>query len=87
MAWTIEVSQAARKSLRKLDKSTSDRITRGIIEIAASDNPRNRGIAMAGNFAGHWRYRIGDHRVVVRLLDERLIIHVVKIGHRREVYR
>lgn len=87
MAWTIEVSQSAQKALRKLDRATSDRITRGIIEIAASENPRNRGIAMAGTFAGHWRYRIGDHRVIAKLFDERLLVYVVKVGHRREVYR
>ena len=87
MAWKIEVSNEARKTLRKLDKATSDRITRGIIEIAASENPRNRGIAMTGNYVGHWRYRIGDHRVIAKLIDQRLIIHVVKVGHRREVYR
>lgn len=87
MAWTIEVSQTAQKTLRKLDKTTSNRITKEIIEIAASENPRNRGIAMAGSFVGHWRYRIGDHRVIAKLLDDRLLIYVVKVGHRREVYR
>ena len=87
MAWEIEVSKEARKTLRKLDRSTSERITLGIIEIAACDNPRSRGIAMTGNYVGHWRYRIGDHRAIAKLIDQRLIIHVVKVGHRREVYR
>ncbi len=41
---------------------------------------------MVGNHAGHWRYRFGDHRVIARIEGQRLIIIVLAIGHRREVY-
>jgi len=42
---------------------------------------------MAGNFAGHWRYRFGDYRVIARIEDDRVVIVVIALGHRREVYR
>jgi len=87
LAWTIEVSKDARKSLRKLGKINSDRITRAIGQIAESVDPRAKGKAMTGNYAGYWRYRVGDWRVIAKIEDDRLIVFVIEIGHRREVYR
>lgn len=55
--------------------------------VAAAANPRDRGKAMAGEWAGHWRYRIGDYRVIAKLEDGRMVIVVVALGHRREIYR
>lgn len=42
---------------------------------------------MTGGYAGHWRYRIGEYRVIARLEDGRMVIVVVALGHRREIYR
>ena len=87
MAWSIEYAEGIDKALRKLGRQASARIVSGLEEVAALDNPRQRGKAMAGNHAGHWRYRFGDHRVIARLEDGRFIIVVVAVGHRRDVYR
>ena len=87
MAWTLEISDLARKQFRKLDSRLADRITRGMADIAALENPRLRGKAMAGNLAGYWRYHFGDYRVIARIEDDRLVIVVLSLGHRREVYR
>ncbi len=54
--------------------------------VAALDNPRERGKALAGEWAGHWRYRVGDYRVIARIEDRRMIILVIAIGHRRAIY-
>lgn len=86
MAWTLEYDARARKQLRKLDKMSGSRILKGLEQIAALDDPKQRGKAMVGNYAGYWRYRFGDHRVIARIEDGRLVIIVVVIGHRREVY-
>ena len=86
MAWTLEVDSAARKQLRKINKWQADQITLALIEIAKLDDPRSRGRAMVGNQVGHWRYRIGDWRVICRIEDKRIVIVVVAVGHRREVY-
>lgn len=87
MAWIIEIGRQAEKDLGKLANVDGKRIAATMTAIAALNNPRDRGIAMTGQWAGHWRYRIGDYRVIARIEDQRLVIVVVAIGHRREVYR
>ena len=87
MAWRVEVSAPAQKSLRKLGKGEAERITRALLEIAALGDPRLRGHILVGGLAGLWRYRVGDWRVICWIEDERLVVLVVTIGHRREIYR
>ncbi|MCW2336896.1 mRNA interferase RelE/StbE [Sphingobium sp. B2D3A] len=88
MAWTIEFVPEAAKELRKLGKSEAARIIRTLEErIAILDDPRSLGAPLAGEHAGYWRWRIGDYRVVAKIEDARVLILVVRVGHRREVYR
>ena len=54
--------------------------------VATLDNPRDRGKALTGEWAGHWRYRVGDYRVIARIEGSRVVILVVAVGHRREIY-
>lgn len=86
MAWKIELSREAEKSLAKLGAEGAKRIAKGLREVAALDSPRLRGKAMVGDYAGHWRYRFGDYRAIARIEDGRLVILVIAVGHRREVY-
>jgi mRNA interferase RelE/StbE len=86
LVWTLEIAPKARKQLRKLPKDIGDRILDQLEAVAAQDNPRDRGHALAGEWAGHWRYRIGDYRVIARIENGRMVIVVVAVGHRREVY-
>ncbi|WP_018954732.1 type II toxin-antitoxin system RelE family toxin [Thioalkalivibrio sulfidiphilus] len=88
MAWTIEYAQSARKSVKGLDPQTRRRI-RNYLEqrVAALQDPRGLGAPLKGEFSELWRYRIGDYRVICELKDEMLIVLVLRIGHRREVYR
>jgi mRNA interferase RelE/StbE len=87
LAWTLEIERRAEKQLGKLDQQQGKRIVAAMRAIAERANPRDRGIAMTGDWAGHWRYRIGDYRVIARIEDGRMVILVVSLGHRREVYR
>lgn len=87
MAWKVELSREAQKSLEKLGPDAARRIAKGLRDVAALESPRQRGEAMAGNHAGHWRYRFGDYRVIARIEDGRLVVLVIAVGHRREVYR
>jgi mRNA interferase RelE/StbE len=48
---------------------------------------RARGKALTGELGGFWRYRVGDWRLIVRIEDARLMIVLIEVGHRREVYR
>lgn len=87
MVWTLEYAPTARKQLRKLGHAEAGRIARTMDEIATLDDPRTRGHGLTGNLGGLWRYRIGDWRVIARIEEQRLVILVIEIGHRSEVYR
>lgn len=87
MAWKIEVGEKAAKDLRKAGDNAAKRIAKTMREVAALDDPRLRGEALTGTLAGLWRYRVGDWRVIVSFDNGRMIILVIEVGHRREVYR
>ncbi len=87
MAWRVELSEKAEKSLAKLGNNAALRIAKAMREIAHLSDPQDRGEALTGNLAGFWRYRVGDWRVIVRFENDRLVILVIEVGHRREVYR
>jgi mRNA interferase RelE/StbE len=87
--WTIEYDLAVRKTVVKLDPQTRRRLRTFLeVRIANLDNPRQSGQALQGSELGSfWRYRVGDYRIICDLQDQRLVVLVVEIGHRREVYR
>lgn len=87
LAWTIDVSERALRSLRKMDRQMARRIRDELAEIAELDDPRSRGKALTGNLTGVWRYRVGDYRILCDIEDGRLVIVVVDVARRREVYR
>lgn len=76
----------AEKQFLKLDKPIQKQIQKFILKLQTLENPRERGKALVGNLIGFWRYRIGDYRLLCRIVDQELIISVVEIGHRREIY-
>lgn len=76
----------ALKQLKKLDKQVSSRILDYMDEVAKLENPRERGKMLVGNLIGFWRYRVGDYRVLCKIKDNELVITVVNVGHRKEVY-
>lgn len=89
MAWRIELDDAAKKDLAKLDKQLARRITAFLRErVAVLDDPRSIGEALKGSKLGEfWKYRVGDYRIISSIEDGAVRILVVKIGNRREVYR
>jgi mRNA interferase RelE/StbE len=54
--------------------------------VVTSNDPRQLGAALTGNLKGLWRYRIGDYRIICRIEDRALIVVVVIVGHRRDIY-
>jgi mRNA interferase RelE/StbE len=88
LAWTIEVTPAAARQLRKLDRQAARRIGDYLREVAADcSHPRQRGEGLTANLSGLWRYRVGDYRVICEIAEARLTVLVVRISHRSEVYR
>jgi len=88
MTWKIEFDPSAKRDLEKLDPQIARRILRFLQgRIACLENPRDIGEALRGPKLGaFWKYRVGDYRVIAKILDNRLLILIVRIGHRREVY-
>lgn len=89
MAWAIKLDEGAKRDLAKLDKQIARRIRTFLRErVAKLDNPRSIGDALKGSLLGEfWKYRVGDYRIICKIEDEAVIILVVRIGNRREVYR
>jgi mRNA interferase RelE/StbE len=89
LAWSIEYDAAAKKDLSNLDNQIARRIVSFMRDrVATLENPRTIGHALAGSELGQlWRYRVGDYRILCDIQDRKLIVLVVQIGHRREVYR
>jgi mRNA interferase RelE/StbE len=88
MAWRVEFDRDAARDLRKLDIQAQRRILRYLRErIATDEDPRRFGHPLTHELKGLWRYRIGDFRIVASIEDDRLVVLVVTVGHRREVYR
>jgi mRNA interferase RelE/StbE len=88
LAWTVNFEPRARNELKKLDRSMQLRVVRFLEDrIAGDHNPRDYGKPLVGDKAGFWRYRIGDCRVVCRIEDDRMLVLVVRVAHRKEVYR
>ena len=82
----IQYTETARKQLEKLDKTIQKRILDYMDEVGRLENPRSRGKALAENMRGLWRYRVGDYRVICEIQESRIIISVLKIGHRKNIY-
>ena len=89
MAWTIELERSALGDLDKLDRPTAKRILSCLQErVAPLQDPRSTGSALCGSKLGEfWRYRVGNYRIVVSIEDDSQRIIVLRIGHRRQIYR
>ena len=89
MAWRIDFDPAALAALEALDRPLAQRITRFLRQrVASLDDPRQIGEPLRGPELGRfWKYRVGDWRVICAIEDRLVRILVVRIGHRREVYR
>ncbi|HEY6255348.1 MAG TPA: type II toxin-antitoxin system RelE/ParE family toxin [Xanthobacteraceae bacterium] len=87
-AWRVEFHRAAVRDLRKLGADGERLVLRYLRErIAGNADPRRFGHALTGDRKGLWRYRVGDYRIVADIEDDRFVVLVVAVGHRREVYR
>ena len=89
MAWQIEFDPEALKELKKLDRPVQIRLVAFLRDrLAPLDDPRSIGEALSGSRLGsYWKYRVGDWRIVCDILDRRIVVRVLRIGNRREVYR
>ncbi|QHN03892.1 type II toxin-antitoxin system RelE/ParE family toxin [Granulicella sp. WH15] len=86
--WRTEFTDVAERALLKLDKPVRERILAFFRErVSSSEDPKALAEPLAGEFRGLWRFRVGDYRVICDIRQDVLIVLVLQVGHRREVYR
>lgn len=83
----IRFSAHALKQLKKLDRQIAKRVIDFLEnKVTGIEDPRQMGKSLQGQLVNLWRYRVGDYRVIVEIKDEELIIQIIKIGHRKDIY-
>jgi len=88
MDWKISFDKRAEKQFAKLSPETQAQITSYLYQrVAVQPDPRLLGKALTGELKGYWRYRVGDYRIICEIRDKELLVLVIEVGHRREVYR
>lgn len=86
--YTVRYEKNAQKALKKMDKHQA-RLLLSWIEknLEGTENPRNHGKGLVGDKSGQWRYRVGDYRLLAHIDDHEILILILEIGHRREIYK
>jgi mRNA interferase RelE/StbE len=85
--WKVEWEDQSRRELRKLNKELQQNILRCLREkIATKDDPRRFGKPLSYDKHGLWQYRVQDARIICRIFGDELLVLVVKVGHRKNVY-
>lgn len=89
MAWSVELHPDAARELDKLDPQIERRIRKFLLErLARLDDPRSIGKALHGaELREYWSYRVGDFRLICEFINNRLVVLVLRVGNRKEIYR
>ncbi|MCP3889745.1 MAG: type II toxin-antitoxin system RelE/ParE family toxin [Desulfobulbaceae bacterium] len=85
MAWQINFTPKAKKELAKLDASEA-RIILKFLKERVSPNPAALGGHLKGSLREFWRWRVGNYRILAKLENDKLVVLVVQVGHRRKIY-
>lgn len=87
MKYKVEFSQSSLKELKKLDPHTALFLTAGIRKnLEGCSNPFEHGKRLPANHSGQWRYRVGRYRIISEILEDKVIVLIVQIGHRKDMY-
>lgn len=85
--YTVEFTKEALHQLKKLNKYTSMLILAWIRKnLERCSDPRQHGKGLTANRSGQWRYRVGDYRLIADIQDDRILILILNVGHRRDIY-
>ena len=84
LTWKISFSAQAKKDFNKFDRDVQARIKKYMLSVI--DDPRIKGKALVSQYR-LWRYRVGNYRIICEINDQEMIILLVRIGHRKEIYK
>lgn len=86
--YTVKIQKSAQKALDKLDKPVKERILDWLNNMLdGCENPRQYGAALHGNLKGNWRYRVGKYRIVADIQDDKVLIVVIDVDKRNDIYK
>lgn len=85
VSYSIQITPRARKDIRGLDRKTRRRINEAILSLA--QNPRPLGVRKLKGAEGLWRIRVGPYRVIYEIRDNKIVVIIVRVRHRRDAYR
>lgn len=85
MPYTVEVAPAASRHIRKLDREIQRRVLAALDKLR--DEPRSHDAIKLHGGEDLYRVRVGDYRIVYAIEDNRLVVLVLKVGHRRDIYK
>ena len=87
MNWVYRFDERALKELKKLGHEAQRQILAYLDKrVARNADPRSFGKGLKAELAGLWRYRVGDYRILCQIKDRELLVLVVAVGHRKDVY-
>jgi len=87
MTYKVEFTPQALKALKKLDRHTAALILGWVRKnLEDCEDPRRHGNGLTANRSDQWRYRVGDYRLLAQIDDGKIIILILNIGHRRDIY-
>ncbi len=87
MKYRVELTELAKKQLKKLDKPTAAFLTGWMRKnLDGCSDPRQHGKGLTSNRSGQCRYRVGDYRLIAQIENSRIVILILSIGHRRDIY-
>lgn len=82
----VVFTRSALKQFKKIDITNQKKIKQFILDIQELNDPRSKGKSLKGKLSNYWRYRVGDYRLICDINDSEIIITVVRIGHRKDIY-
>ena len=86
--YEVIFTDSALKELKKLDKAVVRVIKNWVVKnLVDCVDPRMHGKPLKGNLKGVWRYRVGDYRLFADIQDDKLVIFLFEVAHRKEIYK
>ena len=88
MSYHVQLTDTAKKQLKKMDRQTASMLLGWMRKnLEGCENPRQHGKGLSANRSGQWRYRVGKYRLIAEIEDDRIVILILSIGHRSDVYK
>ncbi|MDR2457853.1 MAG: type II toxin-antitoxin system RelE/ParE family toxin [Clostridiales Family XIII bacterium] len=86
-SWKVEFDEKSRKIFNKFSETVKEQILKYLQKVEQSNDPKAFGKSLVGDRKGIWRCRVGDYRILCEIINEELLILVIDVGHRREIYK